>query len=310
MRTHRAIGLTVLTVCLGASLPATAQHANFVLFPNAPVLSLDPGAASHDNEMAQPPEQMFVHPITQPYFSEDAFVTTDLRPTYAYQTVSDHSLLGGGEAQVIAMPLRVAITDQIGLVAYKDGYDIVHTGAVKGDGWNDLAAGLKWSFWQDWQHQTFASVGVGYQFPTGESTVLQNKEEIRAWFAVDQGFDSLHVGGVFNYFFADGHEGPLGATDHFSINIHTDYWINQYISPVIEGNLYQVIRNRNGVLPIQGADFTNLGDGKSDTIATVGVGLEVRPLSNIAIRAAWEKNVTHPSDLIDSRVTVSAIISF
>lgn len=92
--------------------------------------------------------------------------------------------------------------------------------------------------------------------------------------------------------------------------MHTDYWINQYISPMIEGNLYQVTRNRNGVLPIHGADFTNLGDGKSDTIATVGVGLEVRPLSNVAIRAAWEKNVTHPSDILDSRVTVPAVISF
>ncbi len=78
----------------------------------------------------------------------------------------------------------------------------------------------------------------------------------------------------------------------------------------VEGNLYQVTRNRNGVLPIQGADVTNLGDGKSDTIATVGVGFEVRPINNVAVRAAWEKNVTHPSDLLDSRVTVSAIISF
>ena len=78
-----------------------------------------------------------------------------MRPAYAYQFVSSHSLLNGGEAQVIAMPLRVAISDQIGLVAYKDGYDIFHTGVVKGDGWNDLAAGLKWSFSQDWQNQTF-----------------------------------------------------------------------------------------------------------------------------------------------------------
>jgi len=305
---HWVMGAFVAAVA-ATVLPAQAQQAGFVLFPNAPQLSLFPDLAAK-SATPLPGDQIFVHPITDPYFHEDSFVSTDLRPAYIYHGFSDHSILDGGEANLVAAQVRVALTDQLQLVAYKDGFMTLHPGLFHADGWNDIAAGLKWEFLQDATDQLYAAFGVGYQFPWGESKVLQNKEELRLWGSIDKGFNKLHLGATFNYFIATGEQGLYGAGDSLSGDVHADYRICDWFSPVVEGNVYHVTSSRHPVLPIQGADVTDLGDGSSDDVWTVGVGFEVRPCNSLAIRAAYEKNVSHPSDIFDSRVTVSAVIAF
>jgi hypothetical protein len=169
---------------------------------------------------------------------------------------------------------------------------------------------LKWEFLQDQRDQLYSALGIGYQFPFGESKVLQNKEELRLWGSVDKGFDKLHLGGTFNYFIATGEEGPYGAANSITGDAHIDYRACDFFSPVLEGNVYHVTQSRHAVLPIQGADYTDLGGGANDDIWTIGIGAEVRPLKDLAVRGVWEKNVAHPSDIFDSRVTVSAIYTF
>jgi hypothetical protein len=303
----------VLALVLGL-LPARraqAQHAGFVLFPDAPQLTLFPDLLAKEKASDAKDQDLFVHPLTGPYFHEDSFVTSDARLWYAYQTVDKASVVGGGEGQVVAAQLRLAITDQIQLVAYKDGYTMLNTGAIDKDGWNDIAAGLKWNFLQDWKDQMHAAVGVGYQFPWGESRVLQNKEELRMWTSFDKGFGPLHLGATFNYFFATGEQGPAGAGDHLSAHAHVDYWMCKYFSPVVEANFYEVTNSRNAVLPIQGSDLTNLGGDVNENILTLGIGAEFRPMKNVGLRAAWEHNVAHPTmGIFDSRLTLSAVLSF
>jgi hypothetical protein len=308
-RDHLRWGI-VLIIAAGAFMaaPARAQQKGFELFPNAPQLSLFPDLARGDGPL--PSEQVFVHPITDPYFHEDSFVATDVRPVYAYQTFSDNSILGGGVAQVAAAEVRIAITDQIQFVAPKDGFTWLHPGLFHADGWNDIAAGLKWEFLQDHRDQLYSAIGAGYQFPWGESKSLANKEQVWLWGSVDKGFDRLHVGATFNYFIATGEEGLYGAGNHLSGHLHLDYWVCDYFSPVAEANYYHTTQSHDAALPIQGADLTDLGGGANDDICTLGIGAEVRPIHNLALRAAWEKNVTHPDDIFDSRVTVSAVITF
>lgn len=301
--------LTAVGVAVGSliGLSSVASADPFVLFPNAPSLSYTNGLAGADG--SAPQVNQFVHPISAPYYHEDSFVTTDLRAWYAYHTFSPNSVLAGGEVQVLAAQVRLALTDDLQFVAYKDGWDHLHSGLIQGDGWNDIAAGLKLEFYRDWSKQTFLSAGVGYQFPFGESSVLQNKEDIRLWLAGDKGIGALHLGGTFNYFFADGAKGVGGASDTISAHLHADYYVCSWFSPVVELNYYHTLKNR-GPLPIQGADFTDLGDGKADDIWTLAIGGEIRPTSNIGIRAAFERNMNKPTDIFDNRLTLSAVISF
>ena len=48
-----------------------------------------------------------------------------------------------------------------------------------------------------------------------------------------------------------GAQGPYGAGDSLSGDVHADYYICKYFSPVVEANVYHVTKSHNGVLPIQ-----------------------------------------------------------
>ena len=50
---------------------------------------------------------------------------TEVRPLYVYHKVDDDflsPLLDGGDAHVVALQLRVAVTDRLAILATKDGY--------------------------------------------------------------------------------------------------------------------------------------------------------------------------------------------
>ena len=188
---HSRVVLFAAAACLSVTAltqnPASAQHADFVLFGDP-----NPRAAE------VPKEQKHVHPLTSPYYNEDSFITTDVRAWYINHDFPQSSALGGGHAQIYAAQIRLALTDKLQLVAYKDGYIDWDTDAVKESGTNDIAAGLKWNFIQDWDNQFHAAVGVGYELSTGSSATLNDDSEWRFWASTNKGFDRLHLGANVN----------------------------------------------------------------------------------------------------------------
>src|SRR5690606_18391640 len=66
------------------------------------------------------PEDRTVRPLTAPYFHEDSFVTTDLRAWWARHHFYSDTI--GGHATIAALQARLALTENLQLVAYKDGY--------------------------------------------------------------------------------------------------------------------------------------------------------------------------------------------
>lgn len=289
------------------SVPALGQSQGFVLFGDP-----DPQAAS------LPAEQKFVAPITSPYYHENSFTGTDVRALFLYHSFPDDIALDGGHANVYALQVRVALTNNLQLVAYKDGYTDLESGLLKDDGWNDVAAGLKWSFLQDYDRQLFAAVGVGYEFPFGDHDVLHNDDEWRVWASIDKGIDNkLHVGAVVNLFIADDEEstdpGDFGnAHLRLSWHLHADYYLCDWFSPVIEVNGYHTLDEGLEVLPFTGADVTNLG-GDSEDVITVGFGGEFRPMPgklNLGLRPAIDLPITDNEDLYGWRFTFSVIYEF
>ncbi|MGC4030496.1 MAG: hypothetical protein QM754_01940 [Tepidisphaeraceae bacterium] len=275
---------------------AYAQHANFVLFGT-------------DNPAAeQTKEQKFVHPLTVPYYNEDSFVTTDARAWFAYHKFPEHSLIGGGHATDYALQLRLALTDTIQFVAYKDGYLDLNSRLVDEGGWNDVAAGIKWNFIQNWKDQFHMAVGVGYELPVGDAKVLQNDQELRVWGSVNKGFDKFHLGLTVNGLFQLGSADALGNSDRLIWNLHADYHVCDWFSPVVEMNGIHVLNKNKEVLPFSGADVADLGGG--DDVITLGVGGEFRITDNIAARAAYELPLTDGEDLYGWRVTASVVWSF
>lgn len=291
--------LAALTIAAGTTT-AAAQHAGFVLFgePN-------PAAA------AAPKENRHVHGVTAPYYNEDSFVTTDLRFWYAYHKFPEAGLIDGGKAQVAAVQARVALTDKLQLVAYKDGYIWIDSGLVDENGWNDVGAGLKFNFWQDFENQFHAAVGVGYEFPWGDQKVLQNDANFRAWLSLDKGFGALHFGATANFLIDTSGDDPLGTSDRFFWHFRTDYHLCDWFSPVININGYHALEDDEEVVPFSGIDVANLGGGED--VVTFGVGAEFRffpETQNLAFRFAYETPLTKNEDLYGYRWTFSLVWGF
>lgn len=276
-----------------------AQHADFVLFGDA------------DSEMAAvPAEHQFVHPITSPYVHENSFVTSDVRAWYLYHDFDNSTL--GGDATVVAVQVRLALTDRLQLVAYKDGYVWFDDPTVNDEGLNDIAAGLKYNFYRDIEDQLYASAGIGYELGLGDDEVLQDDDELRLWFSVDKGFDKLHLGATFNYFYPSGDEDtPFGSAERISWHTHADYHLTDRFSPVIEFNGYHTTdASSTAAVAFTGVDVANLGGGESEDVITMGIGGELRILENATIRAAYEFPLTDNTDLFGDRLTLSAVFSF
>ena len=251
-----------------------------------------------------------VHPITGPYWNEDSFIGTDVRPVFAYHNFPGE-IFGGGRATVSALQLRVQITKQLQFVAYKDGWMDIKTKGYKNDGWNDIAAGLKFAFLQDSARQLYSAVGLGYEFASGDDNVLQDDDEIRFWWSINKGFGKLHLGATVNYFLAcdNGHD-QFGDSNHLSWHIHADYEVCKYFSPVFEVNGYHVLDEGDVVTPFSGDDVLNLGGNKNENTITAALGAEVRPCSRFAVRAAYERAINDDHDLFGHRWTFSAVIKF
>ncbi len=296
------MGLVALLSCLMIRASADAQHADYVLFSDP-----NPRAAQ------VPDEQKHVHPLTSPYYNEDSFVTTDVRVWFLHHDFPKSSAIGGGTAQVYAAQIRVALTEKLQLVAYKDGYIDWDTAAISDSGYNDIAAGLKWNFIQDWDNQFHAAVGVGYELSTGSSSTLNDDDEWRFWASINKGYDRLHLGANVNHHIADDKSDSkgFGNSDTLDWHLHADYYICKFFSPVVEINGFHTT-NEGSTAPLlfSGVDVVNLGGGKSEDVVTIGLGGEARPAENVAIRAAYEMPLTDQNDLFGYRWTFSLIWSF
>lgn len=272
--------------------------------------------------VADKPEQDFVHPVTSPYFHEDSFVTNDVRAWAVYQKLPKTLALAGGgsapqggDAQVYAAQLRIALTDRLQFVAYKDGYVVMDGDALQEEGWNDLAAGLKYAWYQDREKQLFAASGIGYELHTGNDAVLQQDDEVRLWTSVNKGYDKLHLGAAANLVVpTDDKSGPgdFGGSTVFSWHLHADYRVCERFSPVVELNGYHILDDgKNGVTDLNIGDVANIAGGQGRSLVTAGLGGEFRcPVTGLKFRAAYETPLSNGNDAFKYRVTGSVVWSF
>ena len=290
----KAITLILSALCAGVA--SISAQGGFVLFGEAgPALA---------------PEQKTVRPLTAPYFHEDSFVTTDFRAWWVRHHFYSDTI--GGHATVAALQVRVAITQQLQLVAYKDGHTRF-SGTMGGEsGWNDVGAGLKWAFLQDWDRELHAAVGLGYELSLGDEAVLQNTQTLRLWGSVNKSFDRLHLGATANYLKANNRSaGALGNADMLTGHLHADYFVNAWFSPVIEMNAYWVTNAGPVDAPFSGVDAVSIGGGKNEDTYTIAVGGEFRPFEDgLALRAAYETQIFSSRSLFGHRWTLSAVFEF
>lgn len=279
-------------------------------------------------------EHKYVPAISNPLFNETPHITTELRPIYLHQGMDSKNALGAttlfsGDIDVIAAEIRVALTDNLGVIATKDGYAWVDfDGATNGAGIDDpegfanISLGLKYAFWNNIDDKSIVSVGVEYEPPTGGLSIdtplahpLDNVDLNQS----GDGFIDLFVTGE-KRFDKIGIQGSIGGnfaldTDHDSsllhYSLHADYELTESVFPMIEFNGFTVFDEAERTpLGFEGVDLVNLGCSTGcGTVLTVAGGLRFRPMDNLLLGFGLEKSIAR-EDLLDWRSYFDLILHF
>lgn len=253
----------------------------------------------------------FVKPVGMPFYFEDPFIDSDVRLVGVWHALPEGR--GGGEIWVAAAQLRIALTDRLSFIATKDGYSWLNAGVAEGDGWNDVAIGLKYNFYQNEDDQYLISGGLRWEFPIGEAEALQggDSHEFSPFVAIAKGWDDFKLLATINGRIpTDSTEGLYGLTWH----LHLDYKMTETFRPLVE--LHGIHWLSNGKGPLSGTDYLDVGslgsrDIDGNDFFSIGAGFRWEVTENVSLGATYELPLEdQDDDLQEQRVTVNTVISF
>ena len=278
-------------------------------------------------------EHKYVPAVSNPLFNETPYITSEIRPIYVHHNIDPQNVglgvpLFGGDVDLFAVELRMAITDNLGFIATKDGYAWIDfdnvtnsVGIDDPEGFANIAFGFKYAFWNNVEDESILTLGIKYEAPTGGISIdtplphpLDNVDLNES----GDGFINPFVSGA-KRFGKIGLQSSLGANiaidgDHDSsllhYTIHADYELTEYFFPMVSFNGFTVIDDGNRTpLGIEGVDVFNLGCTDCGTVLTAAGGFRFRATDHILIGAAYEKTIAR-DDLEDSRAYIDMIIHF
>jgi len=268
-------------------------------------------------------EHSYVPAISNPLFNETPYITTEVRPIFAYHEIPDDNLLGPGDVKVYAVEARVALTDNFGIIATKDGYgdfDFSSQANALGisdtNGWFNIAIGAKYALWNDVEDESILTVGLKYEAPTGNIEISSIGLDLNG--GSSDGFINGFVTGAkrFDRLGLQASAGVNAALDgdhdssmiHYSL--HADYALTDRLFPMIEYNGFTVYDDGNRTsLGFEGTDVVNIGCSNCGTVMTVAGGLRYRATDHILLGAGYEKSVKR-DDIFDWRTYVDVIVHF
>lgn len=271
--------------------------------------------------------ESFPRPIGSPLYFEDPFINTDIRPLVLHHEFPESSVLGGGDLTVLAVQARLAITDRLQLIATGDGHSDLESDALPQDeGWNDIAAGLKYAFYVDKVKMAIASVGARWRMTAnGDREVGQGMEdELSVFVSAAKQYDKLSViAGVTGRITT--HHGK--GNDILSWDMNASYKLHKWFTPLVEyhGLLYlsnanYMINLGNGTrIPSNGLrdgllDYGNLGSGdvagSSAHWGTIGFRSELKPGVSFGFGFGFALRPTSNNDIFDRRITTNLVITF
>jgi len=235
----------------------------------------------------------FVDPVTMPYLFESPFITTGLQFVGIWHDFPRSSVFQGGQAGVLALQARVAITDRLAFIATRDGFMVLSTDStlpgtntrVLDDqtGWMDIAAGFKFALFDMPEHDFIFTPALRFQIPVGQQKVFQGNGSglIIPSFSFAKGFSEDFAGGYLKDLHVIGSFGsnvPFNSdknNTNIFYNFHLDYAVWKYLVPFVELN---------------GVHYVNSGNGGTKVKTTVG---------HITLNAAQGALQTGPFDGFD-----------
>lgn len=298
----------ILGVALGASALMTGTALGGGLFDNL------------DGSFGEGGFDRYVPPITNPVQNETPFITTEVKPFYAYHSIPDDFITDGGSVQVIGLQARVALSDRLAFIATTDGYTWIDFDEVlpDDDGLNDIAAGFKYAVLNNPAGGEIVSLGLRYVAPVGglETAGLELN-------GTGAGYLNPFVSGA-KLWDKTQLQGSLGAQialsdDNWSFihgSVHADYEVAPGLFPALEASIMQPIEGGDQIpdgplSSLTGADIVDIGADDPQTILTVGGGVRYRVSDNAILGLGADWNVLEDEDHVYGwRILTDVVLHF
>jgi hypothetical protein len=280
-------------------------------------------------------EHKYIPAISNPLFNETPYITTEIRPIYLHQKMpSNQAGLFGGSINLIAAEIRVALTDNLGIIATKDGYAWIDfdntTNTVTDDpeGLANISLGVKYAFHNNVETGSIVTAGLEYEPPSGmisiNTTLAHPLDNVDLQESGD-GFINFFLTGAKRYE-RWGFQASAGANvaidnDHdssmFHYTLHADYALTDSVYPMVSLNGFTIYdeANRPGmttaaVAGFDGVDLVNMGCSiDCGTVLTAAGGVRFLATDNVQIGLGLEKSIAR-QDLLDWRSYMDLVIHF
>ena len=284
------------------------------------------------------------NPVGMPYLFEDPHITTGLNFVYIYHGLPEGPVFDGGGAHVLALQIRLALTDRLAFIATKDGLAMLRPGSASAvaeeTGIFDMTFGFKGSLIESKEHEFILTPALRYEIPMGTQGLFQNfgdgvfiPSASFRWGLSELGLERANlVGGL-------GGQIPIDSDRNVQslfYNIHLDYGfevnrsIVRYIVPFIELNgihytksgdgLNPVARRGGGTIPLgaaqtalgtgpfEGIDIANLGSPgiAGEDVLVMGGGIRVPTTWGVSFAVMYEGPVSSRQDIFEQRFTFMA----
>ena len=282
-------------------------------------------------------------PMGMPFLFEDPHITTGLNLVYLWHEFPENSAFRGGDLQLVALQIRLALTDRIAFIATKDGL-VFHrpdNPIVEDDtGFFDMTIGFKGALVDLPERDFLLSAAVRYEIPLGNEPLYQGYGDgvfipsaSFRWGLADLGVANANLVGSL------GGQVPLDRkanSQSLFYKVHVDYGFEvnhsvvEYVVPFLELNGIHYTKGGDGTNPIhlqgggtlpvstvqaalgtgpfEGVDVANIGSpniaGKD--LVVIGGGIRFPTKWGISFGVLYEEPVSKREDLFGRRISTMA----
>ena len=262
----------------------------------------------------------YVPPLTNPIFNETPYITTEARAFYFYHSLPDDFVTEGGHVNLVALQLRLALTERLGFIATKDGYADFHFDEVleDTDGFANIALGFKYALLSDPVNEGILTAGLRYEIPINDLETggieLQGDGDgfLNPFITGARAFGDFGLQASFGANFA---LDPDEDTSILHYSLHADYEVLPGLFPILELNGFTAFDNGDRLTgplgDLDGVDVLNFGSDNRGTTVTIGGGARYRLNDHLQFGLGAETPITDKDDTIfDYRVYFDIVASF
>jgi len=268
---------------------------------------------------------VFISPVSNPFYLEDPRALTEVRPIFLWQRTSrGGSIYDGGDIFFVGTQARAAITPWFSLVVNKLGFlwnEVEHPNAEFQNhvGFTEFHIGPKFSFAISETSGTILAGGLTFEIPTGPRKIFQNTGNLGLFPYLSFGQNFFRTSyGSFNFINTTGYHFGVDSerTDFLMSSFHLDFDVGNLkkIYPLVELSWFQY--TQSGAVRatgFEGQDLFNFGAnniaGHSELILALGGRYRVN--QNLFFGLTGEFSLLGGSSHLDRfRLTFDTIIRY